>query len=140
MQIENDIPFYRTLRFKLFASYCVLLLVTSLVTLFVHVRGVAVQIESFFEGDFMPFATELKTGMEKRLAASESFDSLLYQKRETSPYRVLFLPFASQGEEPVFVLSSAEREKITAGEPVEGSATERVQGWGAQAGQPGFRG
>lgn len=139
MQVANDIPFYRTLRFKLFASYCTLLLLTSLITLVVHVRGVASQMETFFEGDFMPFAVTIRNGMIQRLEAGQSVEPLLYEKQETTPYKILYVPFLPGEPRSGFRLSEEEKAELEAGDPLRGSALDRLDGWGTEAGQPGFR-
>jgi signal transduction histidine kinase len=138
MHSKKEIPFYRTLRFKLFISFSALLLVTITTTLVVHILGVSQQMESLFEGDFKPFAQELRKELEERVASGQEFESYLHHRSELLPYRVLYLPLPNTRDIP-FRLTEEERRKLLAGLPLGGSATERIMDKYAVGKQTGLR-
>lgn len=126
----SAIPFRKTLSFKLFISYVLVVLVTVLTTLAVHYLGVKSHISEIMRKESKVLAQELRPEAEGCLAEdhSENLEEFVKFAQASTRHGVSFVSFETGRSDsvPLFSLTEDEIESLRAGNDVGADAHGRI--------------
>ncbi len=126
--LSTELPFRKTLRFKLFASYCVLLLLTVIATLLVHAYGMQKFFRYYFREDIQQLAQQTQIALEEYLESNpdQPVEGFLLEANRSPLYRVRFVSLEDPSKKGVFRLTDSEWKAVKRGQLVAGEAKERT--------------